>query len=234
MTYMTISKNTISIFLVSVLMLVTLYVCRTSGRHEASNIAFPTPPNVNAPDRRIGVNSSENISTSPDSRKSAEQHAAEFNRIDRQTDMEWRKLVRSTGLPDLKSMKLAPNDIEIRIWELPGLIIPEIKCWVFSRKDGQWRAIVFVDPESNGKVIQKPLDAPTVGWDKWNSFVSDFTPTKIREVPPDPIPENDAMAPVVEVKFGNDYAKNLIDHKVFLAKLFSMIRSEFFNDDPVK
>ena len=133
----------------------------------------------------------------------------------------------------LEQIKVAPNDIEIRIWNLPGLFISKTKCWVFERKDGEWKGITFIDPDFNGKIIKKRLDTPSTDWFKWDLYVNrDITPTNIREAQFDHAPQNDGMDVIVEVKFGNDYAnKYLIDGDVLLTNLFKMIKSEFFNND---
>lgn len=236
---MTISKTAVYILLLSILMLASTYAWRSSVWNPTSDIASPTPPDVNAPkrDRAINVNNSESISANSVSRTPAnQQDKAESNRIDRETEIIWGKLVRSTGLPNLKRTKFSPNDIEIRIWELPDFLIPKTKCWVFSRKDNEWKAFAFVDPEFNGKIIKKPLDTPLKGWLKWDSYVnSDIAPLKIREARPDQTPDHDAMETIIEVKFGNDYARNLVvDGDDLLTNLFKMIKSEFFSDDQAK
>lgn len=236
---MTIPTKAVSIFLLSMLMLANIYACRNSVRNVESKLASPTPPNVKPIDsspesgRAIDANSGQNVSSGSVSSTPADpQNKPRSDRIYREIDLVWRKLARSIDLSDLQRMKFAPNDIEIRIWNLPGLYIGKTKAWVFSRKDGQWKAFAFTDPEFKGKIIKKPLDTPSTGWLKWDSYVSnDMTPTKIREALPNPAPEGDAMETIVEVRFGDDYAKNLVDQTDFLTKLFKTIKSEFFNDN---
>lgn len=237
---MTISKTAISILLLSVLMLASIDVWRTSERSAASSIALPTnvvSPTPPASDLAAGADTGKSISAKSISGTSANsQNKANSDLMDREINLVWRKLVRSTGLPYLERIKLAPDDIEIRVWDLPGLYIGKTKCWVFSRKDGQWKAVIFVDPEFNGRIITKPLDTPSMGWRKWDAYVnSDITPAKIRERRPEPAPENDAMEIVVEVKLGDDYARDLVvAGDDLLVKLFKTIKTEFFNDDQVK
>lgn len=155
------------------------------------------------------------------------------DRIDLERELDWRNLMNSTGLPDLKRVDIAQNDIEIRIWVLPGLFIGKTKCWRFSRRSSRWEGYAFVDSKFNGNITKMSLDAPSSGWSKWEAYVnSELTPTTIRGTRPEPLPINDAMEIIVEAKLGDDHAETLVtDGEELLRRIFKIIKSEFFNDD---
>ena len=104
---MTISNKTVSIFLLSTLILASMYLCCTPSLNEKMNVAFPTPQHgINAQNsplpsdsKAVDVNSSENTSGNTVTRTPAKrQNSDGSNRIDREAELMWRRLVRSTGL----------------------------------------------------------------------------------------------------------------------------------------
>jgi hypothetical protein len=228
---MKILPKTVSALLPLIFMLVSDFGCRTPLPNAASNMTSPVPINFNVSDRIAGDSLSVNsVSTTPNKRQTAK-----TNRIDQGINKAWRKLFRSTKLNNLNDRKLAANDIEIRVWDLSDLFIPKTKCWVFSRENGEWKAFMFIDPEFTGKIKKERLDKPLLGWDSWDSYANaELNAAKIREVPPETELESDAITLIIEVKFGDDYAKTLVDNRDFMTILFKTIKSEFFNDDEVK
>lgn len=155
-----------------------------------------------------------------------------LNSANNERETAWRKLLSSTGLPDLESKNILANDIEIRLWELPGLYNSKTKCWFFERKQGQWTAYAFIDEEFNGTIVKIALEKPSFDSSNWNEYVeSSATPGKVRSITAETTPLTDSLEIIMEVRFGDDYVKRLIDNDRFLTRLFSMIKAEFFNND---
>jgi len=157
-------------------------------------------------------------------------------RIQREMERSLRTVVRSVGLSDLKNSKLAPDDIEIRLLALPGLYIVNIKCWVFSRKSGQWTSHVFIDPDFKKKIVKKTLSVRSDAWPTWDSYVSrEITPARIRGPLPEPEPLGDGIAHVIEVKFGNDHARRLLpEGHVLFRDFLATVKTVILDNKPLE
>ena len=154
--------------------------------------------------------------------------------LDRETARIWAKVVSSTGLQSLERTKLLPNDIEVRVWNIPGLYRVDATCFVFSRREGRWTAAVFVDQDFKGKIIRKSLEASPAGLQTWDAYVNrDLTPANIIRPLPDPGYGSEGMGVILEVKFGEDYARKYLQavgHDL-LDDFFKTLKSVFFNND---
>lgn len=231
-------NRVVLIFLLSILVLGSICFGWVPGSETKSNTAFeapanglnapkPTPP-VNTP--AVKVNKGENTPAYP----VPDVPEKRSKLTGRETERSWRKLVSSTGLPGLERTKLLPNDMEIRVWHIPGLYRVNTTCWAFSRRAGQWTAVAFNDPDFKGKITRMSLDASPAGLQTWDAYVNrDLTPAHI--IRPRPVPEygSEGMGVLLEVKFGEDYARKLFPAAGddFVGNLFETIKSVFFNKD---
>jgi hypothetical protein len=161
----------------------------------------------------------------------AQQVATDFGRIDPDGLRAWRKVMATTRLSPLENRKLDPDDIEIRIWQLPGLYILKTKCWVFSREAGLWTGYALVDVDFKGPIVKIPLDTHSSGWRNWEFYtINDLSPARLTEPRPKSDQGNEGMATIIEVKFGKDYARRYADDDL-LYGLFGTIKSEILNND---
>jgi hypothetical protein len=155
---------------------------------------------------------------------------------DKESTKAWRRLLRTTGLNDLEHTKLAPNEAEIRVWQVPGLYTMKTKCWIFSRKAGVWRGSAIVDHEFNGRIVRVSLDEPPPNSTKWEDYVKqDLSPQSISEsakIITDVGREGEMT--VVEVKFGKVYERQFIANDEFLKAFYRTVKSEFFKNDDSK
>lgn len=147
--------------------------------------------------------------------------------------MPWRRLVQASGSKRLEYMRLKPDEIEIRVWQVPGLFTRKTKCWIFSRKAGVWKGSAIIDREFSGRLDTASLDGPPLGSTKWEDYVNqNLTPQNISEAAKTikyEGPEGEFF--VVEVKFGKVYERQFMANDEFLEALFRTIKSEFFMND---
>lgn len=239
---MTISKNRlVLIFLPAMLALGPICFGWVPGSETKSNTAFEAPAKgINAPEPTppvdtpaVNVSKGENTRANPVPGVPKKQKA---ELLDRETARSWRKLVSSTGLQSLERSKLLPSDIEIRVWHIPGLYRLNSPCWVFSRRAGQWTGVAFVDRDFKGKITRKSLDASPAGLKTWDAYVNrDLTPANIRKPLPDPEYGSEGMGVILEVKFGEDYARKYLQaNHDFVGDLFKTIKPVFFNKGPAE
>jgi hypothetical protein len=233
---MTISKSrVVLIFLPAILALGSICLGFALASETKSSTAFRAPANgVSAPEPTppvdtpaVNVNKGENTTAHPvpgvpDKRSKL---------MDREAEKSWRKVVSSTGLQSLERTKLLPNDVEIRVWHIPGLYRVNTTCWVFSRKAGRWTAAAFVDQDFKGKIIGKSLEASFAGLQTWDAYVNrDLTRANINRPRPEPKYGSEGMGVMLEVKFGEDYTKKYFAlGQDLVGALFTAIKSVFFN-----
>jgi len=236
---MTISKNrVVLIFLPAILALGSICLGFALASETKSNTAFRAPANgINAPGPTppvdtpaVNVNKGKKTPAKPvPSVPKKQEDRARSEPLHRETERSWRKLASSTGLPSLERTKLLPNDIEVRVWHIPGLYRVNTTCWAFSRRAGQWTAVAFVDWDFKGKITRNSLEASPAGLQTWDAYVNrDLTPANISR--PLPVLEyhSEGMGVLLEVKFGEDYARKLLDpgHDL-VGDLFKTIKSAF-------
>lgn len=149
----------------------------------------------------------------------------------------WSRLLRTSGLTDLEYTNLPPDDVEIRVWQVPGLYTSRTKCWIFSLKSGVWTGSAIVDREFTGQSIRVWLDRLPTGSTKWNDYVHQkLLPQSISEAAKTITPDvgREGEMTVLEVKFGKKYGRQFMANDEFLALLYKNIKSEFFNNDDSK
>lgn len=192
-----------------------------------TSVMTPTP----TPDREQ-INAAEADSTYKPNLQPRPERA---NAVYKESIKAWGTLRRATGLKDLERTKLAPAEIEVRIWQVPDVITPRTQCWHFSRKAGLWNASAFVDREFSGRMVRIPLDEPSAGWANWEAYAEqNLSPQSVHEAAKFITPATDEGTTMVEVRFGNEYERQFMANDEFLGPLFRTIKSEFFNNDDSK
>lgn len=157
--------------------------------------------------------------------------------VDKASINKWRKLFRTSGLKNLENTNLSSDEVEIRVWHVPGLVTFKTKCWIFSLKARQWTGSAIVDREFTGQNVRVWLDRLPTGSTKWNDYVHQkLLPQSISEAAKTITPDvgREGEMTVLEVKFGKKYGRQFIANDEFLALLYKNIKSEFFNNDDSK
>lgn len=143
-------------------------------------------------------------------------------------------LSQRSQLADLKCVELSENDKEIRIWNIDTLYSSITKGYVFSFNNGQWEGMFIIDVDKEHNFKKRYFEDPMSGWKDWNIFIeNEITPGKV-ENSNSQTSGNDVMVVVIEVKFGQKYAKNIFydgsSNESLIDKIFKKIKVEFYND----
>lgn len=194
----------------------------------AATVGMATPTPIPDDDRE--ERSENSLPTPPEPRPEVSRKL-----VDKELIIEWRQLFRKSGLNDLKRTKLAPDEIEIRVWEIPGLYKSKTQCWIFSRKAGTWTGSAIVDRKFSGRLTRVSLNELPSDSTEWDNYVNqNLSPQSIREAALTTDANYEGWMTVVEVKFGGDYERQGIANDKFLKRLVSRVKAEFFGNDDIK
>lgn len=143
-------------------------------------------------------------------------------------------LTQKSQLTDLENTKLSENDKEIRIWNIETLFSGRTKGYIFTFIDGRWQGgfIVSIGKKVHFKKIL--FDEPLSGWKNWEAFVeNEITPAKV-ESSNSQAAGTDGSLMVIEVKFGQKYAKNVFCNPSMTentaANILRKLKAEFYNN----
>ena len=111
------------------------------------------------------------------------------------------------GLQNLQTLRLAPEDFEIRIWHGFGLIVPS--GLILKRMDGKWTALhlTSASKERHQSDSERVLIEPKSGWQScWSRLTNAGVLTlpdaaQLGKEPVDP----DVLSYVVELNIGGEY-----------------------------
>ena len=129
-------------------------------------------------------------------------------------------------LNDLETFRFADSYKEVRIWEVGSLFSSTTKGYIFIFSDGKWKAFSIVETEDRHLLKRIAINPPADGWQMWETFIErEISPNKVKNYSTRP-GGTDALMVVIEVKFGNEYAKNIFydsaEHPV-LQRIYEMI-----------
>lgn len=143
-------------------------------------------------------------------------------------------LTQKSQSADLESVKLSENDKEIRIWKIETFFSEITKGYIFTFLDGHWQGMSIVDVGKKGNFKKIFFEEPLSGWQNWETFVeNEINPAKI-ENSSSQASGTDGSVIVIEVKFGQKYAKNIFYDPSLtentVGNIFRKIKSEFYNN----
>lgn len=79
-----------------------------------------------------------------------------------------------SGLKELHTSALPIGDLELRVWELPSMILPP-QAFVLTRTNGHWNALLLrrmADKETDNPTLT--YSEPKIGWDEfWKKLVKE-------------------------------------------------------------
>lgn len=137
-------------------------------------------------------------------------------------------LTQKSQLVDLEQVKLKEGDKEIRIWIVEPNV--ERKVFVSTYKEERWETLDFIQKDFKGDLKKRKLEEPVSGWNSWKNFIeNNITPVKIKNSDSQ-ASGTDGTVFVIEVKFGQDYAKNIFFNPDLNQKdlnLLDVINKEF-------
>jgi len=111
------------------------------------------------------------------------------------------------NLPELRKVRVADGDIEVRVWR--GFGLSRLEGVLIERMDGQWfgyhiKADQYADPKS---VKVEQLETPKSGWEAFWKNIVDKGLLTIQQSSANEcdIPSVDGIGYVVEINLGNTY-----------------------------
>lgn len=166
------------------------------------------------------------------SAKSSKKESIEF--LKQEVYNEVKYLTQKSQLTDLKKVELSENDKEIRIWNTETLFSAKTKGYIFTFINRQWQGMFVIDVGKKHRFKKIYYEEPLSGWKNWETFVeNEITPTKVENSNSQP-GGTDGLVVVIEVKFGQKYAKNIFCdpsmNEDTIDKIFKKIKTEFYND----